>query len=356
MVPMRDGVRLSTNVYRPADEDGRAHEAPLPAVLIRLPYGKDDPYASMPAHGRYWARKGYVCAVQDVRGKFASEGEWQPLLHEADDGYDTIDWVATQPWCDGQVGMIGESYFALTQWAAASRFHTALRCIAPGCMGVDLYRLMWEGGALALDTAGTWVCDQGHRRYINYLRFDPWVLPLKDYPADAGFPSELFDQAVRHPDRDQTWEPYDLSDVLEKLDIPAFHWTGWYDCFLRASLETWEGVQRRNIYDTVRASQWLCIGPADHELTTEKTGYGRAPRAPRPGRHQRPRARLLRSLAAPGERRLREVAAGALLRDRRRPLARGRRVATPGNAIHDVLPARRAPVGRRRAGRRSATE
>ena len=272
MVSMRDGVRLSTNVYRPADEDGRVREAPLPAVLIRLPYGKDDPYASMPAHGRYWARKGYVCAIQDVRGKFASEGEWQPLLHEADDGYDAIDWVATQPWCDGQVGMIGESYFALTQWAAASRFHTALRCIAPGCMGVDLYRLMWEGGALALDTAGTWVCDQGHRRYINYLRFDPWVLPLKDYPADAGFASELFDQAVRHPDRDQTWEPYDLSDVLEKLDIPAFHWTGWYDCFLRASLETWEGVQRRNIYDTVRASQWLCIGPADHELTTEKTG------------------------------------------------------------------------------------
>jgi hypothetical protein len=272
MVPMRDEVRLSTNVYRPAGNDGRAHEAPLPAVLIRVPYGKDDPYLSMPAHGRYWARKGYACVIQDVRGKFASEGEWQPLLHEADDGYDTIDWIASQRWSDGQVGMIGESYFALTQWAAASRFHPALRCIAPGCMGVDLYRLMYEDGALALDTTGTWVCDQLHRRYINYLRFDPWVLPLKRYPADAGFPSELFDQAIAHPDRDETWEPYDLSEVLDELDIPAFHWTGWYDCFLRPSLETWEGVQRRNRYDTVRGSQWLCIGPADHELTTETTG------------------------------------------------------------------------------------
>ena len=278
MAAMRDGVRLATNVYRPADEHGRPHGAPLPAVLIRLPYGKDDPYASMPAHGRYWARKGYVCAVQDVRGKFASEGEWQPVVNEADDGYDTIAWLAGRPWCDGQVGMIGESYFALTQWAAASRFHPALRCIAPGCMGVDLYRLMFEGGALALDTTGTWVCDQLHRRYMNFLRFDPWTLPLKDYPAAAGFPSALFDQAVAHPDRDEMWEQQDLTEVLEKLDIPAFHWTGWFDCFLRAALETWDGVQRRNVYETVRANQWLCIGPADHELTTEKTG--------RAGRHR----------------------------------------------------------------------
>jgi predicted acyl esterase len=272
MVPMRDGVRLSTNVYRPEGEDGRACEAPLPAVLIRLPYGKDDPYASMPAHGRYWARKGYVCVTQDVRGKFTSEGEWQPVLHEADDGYDTIDWVASQPWNDGQVGMVGESYFALTQWAAASRFHPALRCLAPGCMGLDLYRLMYEGGALALDTTGTWVCDQLHRRYINFLRFDPWTLPLKDYPGRAGYPSALFDQALEHPDRDETWAAYDLSDVLAKLDIPVFHWTGWYDCFLPASLAAWDGVQRRNIYKPVRENQWLCISPADHELTTEKTG------------------------------------------------------------------------------------
>jgi len=272
MVPMRDGVLLSTNIYRPAGDDGRAHDAPLPTILIRLPYGKDDPYAAMPAHGRYWARKGYVCVIQDVRGKFASEGEWQPVLNEADDGYDTIDWIAAQPWSDGQVGMIGESYFALTQWAAASRYHTALRCLAPGCMGVDLYRLMYEGGALALDTTGTWVCDQMHRRSINYLRFDPWVLPLKDYPARAGYPSALFDQAIEHPDRDETWAAYDLTGIFETLDIPVFHWTGWFDCFLSASLETWQAVQSRNMYDTVRENQWLCIGPADHELTTETTG------------------------------------------------------------------------------------
>ena len=203
MVPMRDGVRLSTDLYRPAYEDGRALEERLPAVLIRLPYGKDEPYAGMPAHGRYWARKGYVCVIQDVRGKFKSEGEWSPVVHEADDGYDTIDWGAAQPWCDGQVGMVGESYFALTQWAAATRFHPALRCLAPGDMGLDLYRLLFEGGAFCLKTTGLWICDQAHRGYINWLRLEPGHLPLKDLPRAAGLPGHLYDLAMSNPERDE---------------------------------------------------------------------------------------------------------------------------------------------------------
>ena len=272
MMPMRDGVRLATNVYRPADEDGRALDERLPAVLIRLPYGKDEPYAGMPAHGRYWARKGYVCVIQDVRGKFASEGEWFPVVHEADDGYDTIDWVAAQPWCDGQVGMVGESYFALTQWAAATRFHTALRCLAPGDMGVDLYRLLFESGAFCLKTTGLWICDQAHRGYINWLRLEPGHLPLKDLPRAAGLPSHLYDLAMSNPERDELWAGFDLTDLWGKLDIPVFHWTGWYDNFLRGSLEGWRGIQERNIYDAVRQNQWLTISPADHELTTETTG------------------------------------------------------------------------------------
>jgi putative CocE/NonD family hydrolase len=272
MVPMRDGVRLATNVYRSADEDGRAVEERLPAVLVRLPYGKDEPYAAMPAHGRYWARQGYVCVIQDVRGKFRSEGEWSPVVNEAGDGYDTIDWVAAQPWCDGQVGMVGESYFALTQWAAATRFHPALRCLAPGDMGLDLYRLLFEGGAFCLKTTGLWICDQAHRGYINWLRLDPGHLPLKDVPRAAGLPSHLYDLAMSNPERDELWAGYDLTDLSEKLDIPVFHWTGWYDNFLRGSLEGWLGIQERNRYDAVRHSQWLTIGPADHELTTEKTG------------------------------------------------------------------------------------
>ena len=94
-VPMRDGVSLSAHVFHPA---GAA--APLPVVLIRQPYGKDD-HPFMHARGTYWARKGYVCVIQDVRGKYASEGRWEPVVNEADDGWDTIDWIAGRPWCDG---------------------------------------------------------------------------------------------------------------------------------------------------------------------------------------------------------------------------------------------------------------
>ena len=272
MVPMRDGVLLATDVYRPADEDGRELEERRPAVLIRLPYGKDEPYTSMPAHGRYWARKGYVCVVQDVRGKFKSEGEWFPVVHEADDGYDCIDWVAAQPWCDGQVGTVGESYLSLTQWAAATRFHPALRCLAAGDMGIDLYRLLFEGGAFCLNTTGMWVCDQAHHGYINWLRLDSSHLPLKDVARAAGLPSHLYDLAMSEPERGELWAGFDLTELWERLDIPVFHWTGWYDNFLRGSLEGWRGIQERNVYDAVRQNQWLTISPADHELTTEETG------------------------------------------------------------------------------------
>ncbi len=93
-VPMRDGVTLATDVYLPAGADGRPVSESLPAILIRMPYGIREPYAYMPAVGRYWARRGYACVVQDVRGKYGSEGEWDPFRHEVDDGYDAIEWVA----------------------------------------------------------------------------------------------------------------------------------------------------------------------------------------------------------------------------------------------------------------------
>jgi uncharacterized protein len=272
MVPMRDGVRLATDVYRPAHEDGRVVAEPLPAVLIRLPYGKDEPYTSMPAHGRYWARKGYACVVQDVRGKFHSEGEWYPFVRETDDGYDTIDWVASRTWCDGQVGTTGESYYALTQWALASRFHPALRCMAPGCMGVDIYRLLYEGGAFCLKTSGLWMCDQGHRGYINWLRLDTRHLPLRDLPGAADLPSPLYDLIVANPDRNEFWADLDLTGIWSSLDVPVFHWSGWYDSFLRGTLQGWQGVQERNVYAPIRENQWLTIGPADHMRSTESTG------------------------------------------------------------------------------------
>src|SRR5262249_36868678 len=108
-VPMRDGVKLATDLYFP-----KGALKDLPVVLERSPYNK-----KMDAErGAYWSARGYVFATQDVRGRFRSEGQFEPFLREGPDGYDTIEWLASQPWSSGKVGMIGPSYDALVQWQA----------------------------------------------------------------------------------------------------------------------------------------------------------------------------------------------------------------------------------------------
>jgi len=270
--PMRDGVTLATDVYLPADTGRRSARGPFPVVLIRMPYGIREPYAYMPAVGRHWARKGYACAIQDVRGKFGSEGEWDPLVHEVDDGYDTIEWIVHQPWCNGRVGMTGESYYALTQWAAAASRHPALRCISPGDMGVDFYALMYEGGALTLGSVALWMCDQLRHRYTNWFRFDTRHLPLADMADAAGLSSRLFRESVAHPTRDEFWLSYDLRDVLATIEIPVFLWGGWYDNLLPGTLDCWRGMEAADEGDVLRRPRWLTLGPNDHETSPDFSG------------------------------------------------------------------------------------
>jgi uncharacterized protein len=286
--PMRDGVTLATDVYLPAGADGRPAAKAFPAILIRMPYGIREPYAYMPAVGRYWARRGYACVVQDVRGKYGSEGEWDPFRHETDDGYDAIEWAAHQPWCDERVGMTGESYFGHTQWAAAASRHPALRCISPGDMGCDVYALLYEGGALALGSTALWACDQARRAYINWLRFDTRHLPLAEMDDAAGLPSRLFSELIAHPSRNEYWREYDFRDVLAAVDVPVFLWSGWYDNMLAATLGCWTGMEEADAEagasGVSRRPRWLTLGPTDHETSPDFTGTAgriRLPEEPR---------------------------------------------------------------------------
>ena len=132
-VPMRDGVELAADLYT-------ADDAPRPVLLVRLPYDKDGEYCFMPSIARYFARRGYTTVIQDVRGKFRSGGETEFGLHEVDDGFDTLEWIAAQPWCDGRVVMWGDSYFGMTQLAAAASGHPALAAISPRLTGTRLGR------------------------------------------------------------------------------------------------------------------------------------------------------------------------------------------------------------------------
>jgi uncharacterized protein len=139
MVRMRDGIRLATDVYLP--DDGDATEA----VLVRLPYGKNSRYVFFKWICEIFTKRGYAMVVQDVRGKFRTEGQTLGFITEANDGYDTIDWIVSQPWSNGIVGMFGDSYYGFTQWAAVSSGHRALRAIAPRVTSAELF------GALHVD-------------------------------------------------------------------------------------------------------------------------------------------------------------------------------------------------------------
>ncbi len=154
MVPMRDGVKLATDVYRPHAE------GPFPVLLARLPYNKEPlgGLAQATIDAVRAVQQGYVVVVQDCRGRFASEGEFSPLVDEASDGVDTIDWIIQQSWASGQVGMVGGSYLGSTQWLLAKEHPEALRAIAPVVTTANYYQAPFrhQGGVLDLGCALSW--------------------------------------------------------------------------------------------------------------------------------------------------------------------------------------------------------
>lgn len=264
MIPMRDGVRLATDVYLP---DG---PGPFAAILTRLPYGKTEPYTVMPVIADYWNRRGYAAVVQDVRGKWGSEGVFEPNLNknEVSDGYDTIDWIAKQPWSNGRVGMWGESYYGFTSWAGATSQHSALVAIAPGDITVDRVKATFRGGALQLNTVGLWAISMMAREYQDMSKLDTWHLPLADLGNAAGVPSSYFDSVIANPCMSPFWEERSLLAAYENVRIPVLHWGGWYDNYLGPLINDWRIFLEKN---TGKSINHLFIGPWDHEGSPDLT-------------------------------------------------------------------------------------
>ena len=266
MVPMRDGVRLATDVYLP-DAAG-----PFPTILVRLPYGKTDPHCALPPVARHWTRKGYACVVQDVRGKWGSEGVFKPAdgRTETDDGYDTLDWLARQDFCNGAVGMWGESYYGFTSYAGATSGHPALRAIAPGNIGVDRYRNVFRGGAFQFNTMGNWALSMVVSTVQDVIAADPWHLPLSEIPAKAGLVSPYYHEMLANPRRGAFWAERSLLQAHERVRIPVLCWGGWYDNFLGGQLHDFRILTERN-----RAAGLdhihLFVGPWDHSGSAETT-------------------------------------------------------------------------------------
>jgi len=281
-VPMIDGTVLRADVYRPETADR------LPVLLQRTPYDKGDIGAV--TYGMdvlRAARAGYAVVVQDVRGCHASAGRFDPFVHEAADGADTVAWAAHQPWSNGRVGMIGGSYVGATQWLAALRNPVALEAIAPFVTAADYHEgWTYQGGAFALGFNLRWAyaslalaevdrragdgrisseellafAIEAHRSDALYDR-----LPLVDVPELGDVAPYYLDWLAR-PDRDDRWRAIAPRDHHTAVTVPALNVGGWYDLFLGGTLDNYRGVRATGGSPLARSLQRLVIGPWSHSV------------------------------------------------------------------------------------------
>jgi predicted acyl esterase len=262
MVRMRDGVHLATDVYVP---DG---PGPHPVVLVRLPYDKCGRYTFMPLLAPHFTERGYAFVAQDVRGKYRSEGEVFPFVHEVDDGYDTIDWLAAQTWCDGTVGMFGDSYFGFTQWAAVASGHPALRAIVPRVTGADLANLVaWTGAGVPALYGYDYLAECWADKLIHDFTLDLSHRPLAELFDEAfaaiGARSAAFDAEMRREaGMGGAIDPFPMGHPFTRVDIPVLHSAGWFDNIAFASMHDYTALSSQ----ADRAHlQYLIVDSTDHE-------------------------------------------------------------------------------------------
>ena len=283
MVPMRGQIKLATDIYRPEGE------GKFPAILVRLPYGKTDAYCEMPAFGQYFAKRGYVFVAQDVRGKFDSEGDPYPLINEPDDGYTTQTWVAAQPWSNGKIGTLGDSYYGFTQWASAPLQNPSLRAMITVVTAADPYEeWFYINGAFQLSLLFRWLYLYWGSRANLFYGVEPSLIPinLKHLPlisADeaAGQAVKCYKDMIRHPNRDSYWKYWKGESneyPFDQVAVPVLHIAGWHDHFLRGQLKDYVTMTTKAASPEARRNQKLVIAPCHHDIyrfsTPEQRGYG----------------------------------------------------------------------------------
>ncbi|MGH7107868.1 MAG: CocE/NonD family hydrolase, partial [Acetobacteraceae bacterium] len=323
MVPMRDGMRLNTFVFLPVEGGPR-----WPVILHRTPYGiaaadaphKFDhtrawlPNPAEPMRGsilRGWqaiTAHGYAAVYQDCRGRHGSEGEDRVYADDANDGYDTLDWIANQDWSNGRVGMSGSSAGATTTFAAASTRHPSLRAFFAQAGGSSIYDdVVCEGQGIEMERLWLWVSKNipglspSHREAVmarfaigaaeldraaasaaeRWNRLDaarqeepPFVnspdwlrLPLTGYPDFATW-QPFLDEILTHPEPDDFRARHNFRRTI---DIPGFHVTSWFDIFQTSVIAAFQDIQART------GTQKLWIGPNEHYFVYASNFWPRDP-------------------------------------------------------------------------------
>ena len=280
-IPMRDGVILRADVYRPADahESGKA----VPGVVTRTPYDKEVFGAAvvgvMP-NALKLAERGYAVVVVDTRGRYASEGEFKPFHQEGPDGYDTLEWVAAQDWCDGGTAIYGASYVGATTLLAARERPPSLRCAIPIITADDYYDgWTYQGGAFQLGFIGLWgsglaatgYLQQNHNRppesaqeLTDALTGNAFrLLGSRPLSSMSGISAEgvapFWHEWLSHETRDDYWESVRHSADYSRYTVPMLHIGGWFDIFGIGTVRNFQGMSAAG-----NAAQHLIMGPWAH--------------------------------------------------------------------------------------------
>jgi putative CocE/NonD family hydrolase len=274
----RDGVTLNADIYRPAG-DGT-----FPVLLQRTPYNKDN--------GANFARKavarGFMVVIQDVRGRYTSEGEWYTFKHETDDGYDTIEWAAALPHSNGKVGMFGGSYVGATQMLAAIGHPPHLAGICP-VVTASNYHENWtyQGGAFEQWFDESWTTGLAQDTLNRTVRdasdavLGERVLPLQQYPlfnlhldpaASTAKLAPYFLDWLAHPTYDGYWRQWSIEENFANIQVPALTIAAWYDIFQGGSLRNYVGLRDHAGNPAARTSQHLLVTIGGHAGNGEKIG------------------------------------------------------------------------------------
>jgi uncharacterized protein len=290
-VPMRDGTILFADVYRPA-EPGR-----YPVILQRTPYNKAGTIGSPAPFALRAVGEGYAVVIQDVRGRWESEGSFYAFPFERQDGHDTCAWLQDQPWSNGRIGMFGASYVGLTQWQAALGSAPGLEALIPSVTAADYHEgWTYQGGAFELNFNLSWTMtwlatntadrlsneDPAYATKLETLKdridtmdreFDR--MPLSGDPLLKEL-APYYDDWLAHPSHDEFWDKLKIDDNYHHLDQAVLNVGGWYDIFLGGTIHNYLGMRHHAKTTKARKASHLLLGPWEHMTSVTISPVGDA--------------------------------------------------------------------------------
>ena len=277
-IPMRDGVSLYADVYRPVGNER------YPVIVSRTPYSTER-FPSAYEAGVYFSRRGYVYVFQDVRGRHESDGRWEPFFDDERDGYDTVEWAARQPWSNGKVGMQGGSYLGQNQWRAAQAAPPSLVTIFPSVASTSIYhdwitlngawRLSFNFGwgpvrqeSRIMQNPGAHTVDGLHAIHYDEVQRH---LPLNTMQQLVGRRAKFYDDWLANPDYNAYWKPLNVEETFAKVAVPVHTFGGWFDIFSQGTLRGYVGMSQKGPTERIRRGSNIVIGAWGHG-STQKTG------------------------------------------------------------------------------------